>query len=344
MKTGLFLTLFIISINYIYLYEVYADMSGYLCSDCHTMHNSEDALPASFDDSPIPNFALLKAVSCDGCHSSTSPTSWQSTIAGAPIVYNTAAPTYGDNGLAGGNFYYISTTADDKGHNIFASNPDGTLGNTPPGGIDIGQQLECSGTYGCHGHNGRQSGDTAEDDLLLAVMGGHHGNDSPMTGSITEVGENYRFLIGIKGVEDIDWEQDNSNASHNEYQGSTSSATDTISYFCAECHGNFHTWGGGVSEVGTASPWLRHPTDVVLPNTGEYAGYTSYNLLSPVARPAPDAVADTTLVSPGSDIVMCLSCHRAHASPYYKMLRWDYKSTTLLTALTGCNVCHTSKN
>jgi hypothetical protein len=258
-------------------------------------------------------------------------------------VFNNVEPTYGNKGLAGGNFYYVSTT-DDKGHNIFSSNPDDILGNTPPGGIALGQQISCSGTYGCHGHNGRQTGDTAIDDEIAAIKGGHHGVDSPMTGSITEVSKSYRFLLGIKGVEDPDWEQDNINTSHNEYQGSTSSATDTISYLCAECHGNFHTWEGGATEVGTASPWLRHPTDIALKSTGEYANYTVYSMVAPVARPNPDTVVDPTQVTPGTDIIMCLSCHRAHASPYFKMMRWDYKSSTLSTAISGCNVCHTSKN
>ncbi|NOZ26181.1 MAG: cytochrome c3 family protein, partial [Nitrospirae bacterium] len=49
-------------------------------------------------------------------------------------------------------------------------------------------------------------------------------------------------------------------------------------------------------------------------------------------------------VTAGTDRVICLSCHRAHGSPYFKMLRWDYRSTTLATALSGCNACHTSKN
>lgn len=343
MKSVFLILICLLSAEFYFKGDVSADMTGSLCTDCHTIHNSQGNQPATFDGSPVPYLALLRG-SCEGCHTSTSASVWQSSIAGAPIVYNTLEPSYGNKGLAAGNFYYTGTTLDEKGHNIFLSNPDDGLGNTPPGGLDIGQQLNCSGTYGCHGHNGRQSGDTAIDDQLIAVMGGHHGLSSPMTGSIAEVSKSYRFLLGIKGVEDTDWEQDNVNTSHNEYQGSTAGSTDTISYFCAECHGNFHTWEGGITEVGTASPWLRHPTDILLPAAGEYAAYTNYSLLSPVARQSPDLVADTTLVNPGSDTIMCLSCHRAHASPYYKMLRWDYKNSTLSTALSGCNVCHTSKD
>lgn len=341
MRSVFLLLICLLSTEFFFIGDVSADMTGSLCTDCHTIHNSEGNQPATFDGSWAPYLALLRG-SCEGCHTSTSASVWQSSIAGAPIVYNSLEPSYGSKGLSGGNFYYTSTASDEHGHNIFSSNPDSSLGNIPPGGLDIGQQLNCSGTYGCHGHNGRQSGDTAIDDQLIAVMGGHHGLSSPMTGSIAEVSKSYRFLLGIKGVEDPDWEHDNVNTSHNEYQGSTAGSTDTISYLCAECHGNFHTWEG--TEVGTASPWLRHPTDVLLPASGEYAAYTNYSLLSPVARQSPDLVADTTLVNLGSDTIMCLSCHRAHASPYDKMLRWDYKNSTLSTALSGCNVCHTSKD
>ncbi|MBI4843226.1 MAG: hypothetical protein HY809_02735 [Nitrospirae bacterium] len=181
----------------------------------------------TFDDSLTPYKALLRG-SCDGCHSSSSNSVWIDSVAGAPIVYNTVEPSYANNGLAGGNFYYTSTTDDDKGHNIFLLNPDDILGNTPPGGNSLDQQLNCSGTYGCHGHNGRQVGDVAIEDQLSAIMGGHHGINSPMDGSVTEVSKSYRYLLGIKGMEDSDWEHDNTATSHND-----SSSTDSISFFCA---------------------------------------------------------------------------------------------------------------
>ncbi len=315
-----------------------------ICSNCHTMHNSQNGQVMTFDSSPGAYDALLRDT-CIGCHSSATASTWQDPLTGAPIIYNSTEPTHGSNGLAGGNFFYVSTANDDKGHNVFSTNLDGVLGNIPPGGSDISSQIRCSGTYGCHGHNGRQSGDTSIDDETSAIRGSHHGSDLPMNGSLTEVSENYRFLLGIKGVEDSDWEQDVLATSHNEYNGSIVSATDTVSFLCAECHGDFHTWEGGASEVGTATPWLRHPTDIALKSTSEYAEYTAYSLLAPVARPAPDSVPNTSLVTPGTDIIMCLSCHRAHASPYFKMLRWDYKSSSSLTvALSGCNVCHTSKD
>lgn len=325
------------------------------CSSCHTMHNSQNGQPMAYDfdgtsftKTATPKDGLL-IYNCLGCHSATDGITWQDSITRAPIVFNTVEPTYGARGLSGGNFFYVSTT-DNTGHNIFSTNPDNTLDNTPPGGTTLTAQLRCSGTWGCHGHNGRQSGDIAVGDETRAMKGAHHGDDTPpLDGDLTNIAHNYRFLLGIGGKEDPDWQHDNVNTSHNEYKGSTSNATDTISFLCAECHGKFHTWVGGPSEVGTTSPWLRHPTDITLhssngPGFGEYTNYTTYSMVAPVARPDPDNVADPTRVTPGTDIVMCLSCHRAHASPYFKMMRWDYKSSTLSEALSGCNVCHTSKN
>jgi hypothetical protein len=329
------LTLLLFSI---FSYEVEAIVTG-ICSNCHTVHNSQDGAPTGYQlNATLSGFEpdtsandMLLVSDCKGCHTSTGDATIVNNI---PIVFNTSTL---NNPLAGGNFNYVRTD-DARGHNVSGlKGPDPTLGLSPPGGSDLSSQLTCAGEFGCHGNR------TAGNDEYTGMRGAHHEDD---TGGIngTSVGLSYRFLKDILGKEDPDWEQDNINTSHNEYKGSTASATDTASYLCSQCHGKFHTWEGGASEVGTASPWLRHPTDIVLNNTGEYASYTVYNMTVPVARPDPDSVVDTTQVTPGTDIIMCLSCHRAHASPNFKSLRWDYKDVNLSTALSGCNVCHTSKD
>jgi hypothetical protein len=323
----------------LYFHEASAMVTGGNCGDCHTVHNSQNGEPVAYQlSSDLSGFVtdsspnqMLLISDCVGCHTSTG----SSTIVNdVPIIFNTN--TY-SNTLAGGNFNHIISD-DTKGHNVSTiKEQDVNLGLTPPGGTIMDAQLTCAGNFGCHGDR------TAGSDEYIVMKGTHHSND---TGGITggSVGLSYRFLNNILGKEDNDWEQDNINTSHNEYKGSTGSATDTISFLCSECHGDFHTWVGGPSKVGTASPWLRHPTDIALKGSGEYASYTSYNMIVPVARPNPDSVPDTDKVIPGTDIIMCLTCHRAHASPYFKLLRWDYKSSTLATALSGCNVCHTSKD
>jgi hypothetical protein len=42
---------------------------------------------------------------------------------------------------------------------------------------------------------------------------------------------------------------------------------------------------------------------------------------------------------------MCLSCHRAHASQYSDILRWDYNNIFARSGApeTGCLTCHTKK-
>jgi hypothetical protein len=111
----------------------------------------------------------------------------------------------------------------------------------------------------------------------------------------------------------------------------------TMTAYCTGCHGNFHTQLDGNAN------WIRHPSDAVLPTDGEYADYTAYDVIAPVARPALTAVSD--VVNPGTDMVMCLSCHRAHGSPNDDMLRWEYSGMVAGGGGSGgCFVCHTEKN
>jgi hypothetical protein len=132
----------------------------------------------------------------------------------------------------------------------------------------------------------------------------------------------------------------------------------TVSGFCSTCHLDFHSSG---TENGTSGAFLRHPSDWVIPEAGEYAAYDVYDVSAPVARPISEFTGavrgdvvltpDTTLVRGGTDMVMCLSCHKAHASENDYMLRFDYSAQTAggyadiaaATAQGGCQACHTTK-
>jgi predicted CXXCH cytochrome family protein len=177
----------------------------------------------------------------------------------------------------------------------------------------------------------------------------------------------YRFLgnamigqltaAGVIGVESDDWEQTVSATNHNVYKGSARLYTSTfttqdnsIGSFCAGCHGNFHheySEGGGMTT--TLGAWIRHPSDVIIPNEREYADYTTYDPLAPVAKTALDGTV-TDVVVPGEDVVTCISCHRPHGSPYSDMLRWDYANDCNTgnadseTEPCGCYSCHTTKD
>lgn len=344
------------------------------CSDCHTMHNSQDAAPMAREftgsgyesrSDPVPS---LLVTDCVGCHSSLDGSTWRDSVTGAPIVLSTSEPTFGasadggatNQGLAAGNFYWVGQS-DANGHNILTA--DATLGTAP------GSAVSCGGDS-CHDNlnrpytgsgflNGRtacQGCHMVSGDAEPSVHGWHHKDDA---GPVIASGSQgwYRFLAGhkdgdghgVSGIEDDDWERSVSASDHNEYLGGAGDKTDTrgmaaegntMSGFCSGCHGNFHEQN---AVVGGSSPWIRHPSDAVIPATGEYAGYVSYDPLAPVARPSLGGAASAAVV-PGTDMVMCLSCHRAHASPYRKMMRWDYHSDDLATSLSGCGVCHTRKN
>ncbi|MDL1972511.1 MAG: hypothetical protein LWW78_04645, partial [Deltaproteobacteria bacterium] len=186
----------------------------------------------------------------------------------------------------------------------------------------------------------------------------HHADDSgPVVGDDEEV--KYRFLsftafhpytfqegsynfYGVAGIEDNDWEYTVSSSDHNEYCGAASSGdysnpSHSISRYCAACHWGFYGENTG--------HWKRHPSDYALPDSGEYADYATYNPLAPIARPEGTLIAMTgpsSTITPGQDQVSCLSCHRAHGSPYPKLMRWDYKNWP--GGENGCNICHTEKD
>ena len=237
--------------------------------------------------------------------------------------------------LAAGNFKYIKDGDDNKGHNIAAIDQEDTVTNFPqPGCEDItASNFSCAGTYGCHGDR-TVTGETA------SMKGAHHADDSTIDGLTT--GTSYRFLKGVLGLENNGanpW-QNASSIDHNEYKGLTSPPDDasatspgtggSISGFCAECH-DYH--GGWINK--------GHPTDHSLLNTGEYTSYTTYSIIAPVARVILPETPSGTVTPTGTtdDIVMCLSCHGAHATDHYKLMRWD----NLNDWSSGCAVCHTSK-
>ncbi len=296
------------------------------------------------------------------------------------------------NSLAGGTFNMVESVAgaDQFGHNVVGiSDPDG-MGQTPPGWVAITfpaaggnavadnwttQQLTCAGTNGCHG-------DHTNADDFGDIRGAHHGDDSNINGNT--VASSFRFLKGIMGTEAADWELAVSAANHNGYRGAdriaanstTTGSLDatTISYLCAECHGLFHSGTGEIitgDDPTTASnnPWLRHPSDFALGNAGpvEYADYANadgalytagplaYNYIAPLASVTGAAVSDPLAAGAGvNDIVMCLSCHRAHGSAHDDLLRWDYNDiatggemvagTSTAFDNKGCFACHTTKD
>ncbi|MFH0810268.1 MAG: cytochrome c3 family protein [Pseudomonadota bacterium] len=188
---------------------------------------------------------------------------------------------------------------------------------------------------------------------------------------------NYLAANCVWGYEDPDWEgKDLSSAKHNEYAGSPVdptnptatgrlSATHSITAFCVGCH---VLAGGdpfyGLSKVNNG--FLRHPADMAIPSRGEFTALDAesyhYNPEVPVARDYAAAGGPgytfaeyikewgggepISVVYTEFDLVMCLTCHRAHGSKYPHMLRWEYDDSQAPGeggAASNCLYCHTEK-
>jgi hypothetical protein len=355
----------LIFMPYMALAHVFGD-----CSNCHTMHASQTPWPGRGDKSKLPQGYLLSTV-CVSCHSSaTSFTYYDLGGCKVPVVlYKGGEPS---SYLAGGNFYWVSPDGegnDAKGHNIFSGHVDQNLSEAPGAWVSCAQSCHISlatelpenlqdptefGSFGANGCTG------------CHLYPAHHADDRAY-GEPGLVGKDegwYRFLnghmhdpnLGVEGYEHGLWEAGQPNLetgnadNHNgylgwegevEWQAGFWNLGNTMTAFCCGCHGNFH-------KEQASGQWIRHPSDAVIPNTpgSEYAdtGGGLYDPLSPVAKPTVDT-PDATVI-PGEDMVMCLSCHRPHGSPYPDLLRWDYTQQIAGGGGDdkGCFYCHTTKN
>jgi len=372
-------------------YRIFAHVSG-PCSNCHTMHYSQDGQPLG-TDGPHQHLLIEKqgghhSSACVTCHSSQTSSTYED-LGGCkvPIVfyYGSSEPT---TYLAGGNFWWVKEglgNDDTKGHNVFLGEDDDNLSKAP------GATIISCGTNSCHKNLSQKYGGEVDPEISKGIVlkdkygcqgchlnVKHHAKDHPNgeSGLVTSADQGwYRFLSGhmigdtprgVIGYEHGLWEaglhdgtshQDATD--HNEYLGFHDPGGgwgfgllgNTTTGFCTGCHGAFHDEQySGTYPSGT---WLRHPSDAKIPNSGEYANVGgdshSYDPLSPVAKPTVDTTPDTT-VNPGTDMVMCLSCHRPHGSPYPDLLRWDYLSQEAGgdpgegTLDQGCFYCHTQKD
>ena len=346
-----------------------AQVTG-VCSGCHTMHNSQGGDPVA-TGGPL---ATLLTNDCVGCHSSSdSSTTYALGTSTVPVVnYTSGAPT---TYLAGGNFYWVAQSGGDaKGHNVLGiASQDANITTTEGApGNEYGGNCQ---TLGCHGTLALAQ--TAVSGLVSGCQGchlkvKHHANDGTGTKYVDSEAQGwYRFLSGhmsadgsgVKGIEDADWQATTvGTADHNEYLGvpanktiSTTLNNYSMTAFCCGCHGNFHEQNANAATgIGSQSSWLRHPSDFVIPSDAnlEYSEMsTSYDPLSPVARPEGFNWTGNTpsgTIAPGTDMVMCLSCHRPHGSPYDDLLRWDYGEMVAGGGGSldnqGCFYCHTKKD
>ena len=98
--------------------------------------------------------------------------------------------------------------------------------------------------------------------------------------------------------------------------------------FCGACHESFYS----IQNAGGARGWRQHPVGITI-SGAPHADFQQWSRLANKVTQAeyPSGNADDNF---GAQ-VFCLSCHRAHASPYPNAMRWDHKKKPQ-----GCLECH----
>lgn len=287
------------------------------CDGCHSMHNSADNARAGSATAASLMKGSDASSTCLNCHN------------GAAGYHINSAN--GSNKNQGGDFFWVSDAAvhdlnvrgnivtfdpDNKGHNVIAADfglsVDATNA-TAPGGMMPSNTLGCTS---CHDPHGQVNGGTANGTAAISVSGSYGAAD-PTDGSIHG---NYR-LLGDTGFKQITAAAPVARAN-----GSSGTAVDYgtgMSDWCLSCHPMFN------------DNTNMHPTDVPVPvsynsyvKTGDFTGTvaTAYDALVPIERGVSDGSQLNHLSTAGvqgTEQVMCLSCHRAHASAFDNALRWD---------------------
>jgi predicted CXXCH cytochrome family protein len=253
------------------------------------------------------------------------------------------------------------------GHNIIAASYStgytvDTDNPTAPGGTFPSDQLACTSCHDMHG-KGRwlTNGTYAKTGQAIWTSGSY--GDIPTT--ISGTGESlatgvYRMLRAGDTVNGSTFPATppvavaNSNYNRSEYYTQTRTAYGSgMSDFCGTCHPDMHTTAG-IS---------RHPTGQVMSGTvtANYNSYvktgnmtgsptTSYLSLVPFEEGLTYSTAnintlkshaqtdDSNLNGPGSGTVpgtatiMCLACHRSHATGWDSMFRWNKDVATITVA------------
>jgi len=316
------------------------------CDGCHTMHNSQDGQTIIKGGTVGTTGKSLTigagpSSTCLQCHA-------RNTSSYAVLGIDTDVAL-----LPGGDFIWIKKTftwsghggpseGDTHGHNVIATDfgldvdTINQSGTAPGGTFPVGQ-LECSSCHDPHGKKTNKEGPIEES--------GSYGADP----NVVETG-NYRLLadVGYKpGGTTITFTNPPpiaTTASFGDFNSSpTGGENDTMhtdygqgmSEWCGNCHTQFLASG--------ASGQLKHPNgnsaflgDLAenynqYIKTGDFNGTSadSYLSLVPFERhtsdptvPSLDPTSDTG-PSTGSN-VMCLTCHRAHASAFPDAGRWDF--------------------
>lgn len=280
------------------------------CNGCHTMHNSENG---QYVDPAHPNgnqYLLKMETPSDVCLSCHSVSTSRGVFAADPLAPNVLH--------GGGDFVFLTEDNINDGHGG---------GTNPIPGYASGHSIVAP------------SKGVAVDPVLSHAPGGTFPSASLGCSSCHDPhgNMNFRLLYGIGSIQDGLYTFTNAaptaakssnsaeaNNNHTAYQSG-------MSAWCGNCHGDYHN-------NNTA---LIHPSGATLGGTIA----TAYNLYSGTSNPTggtqataylaavpfedPSNTPTSTVGPSASSQVMCLTCHRAHATSAPNAGRWDFNITHL---------------
>jgi hypothetical protein len=300
------------------------------------MHNSLDGQRVG----PGSSTWLLKQTDpssiCLNCHAGAgSPNSWH------------VASADGSALTPGGDFYWLTKTftwlggsspGDRHGHNIIAQDygfVQDALLNQAPGGTYQSADLGCTS---CHDPHGQVGGSN----LPISDSGSYGG--IPRAGTILG---NYRLLgesgydggehvQGFSFINGVPVARQNAAVKYGETDASHVDYGSDMSEWCANCHGDMltrehQTSGNFEHPAGNNEKIESQMVDNynAYVKTGDLSGTaaTAYLQFVPFERGITDASSLDPTSPQGPDRnsnIMCLTCHRAHASAFQAIGRWDF--------------------
>ena len=322
------------------------------CVGCHEMHG---AAGASLLKGVDPSSTCML-----NCHANAETVGSSYHVVNYPTPGAGVAPA---EMTPGGDFAWLQKTyiftvrgslntdlGQTHGHNIIAGGFTGytvdTDNPTAPGGTFNSNNLACNSCHDQHGKTRLLPGLTfANTGAPIIGSGSYQSSPEPSNGYAVGVYRLLRSSFSTDNPAGVSFPAPplaitNSSYNRSEFYNQTRTAYSTgMSEYCSACHPDMHSTAG----------ILRHPTAQTVSGTlmGQYNTYvksgdltgssaTAYLSLVPFEEglalsSANLATLKSHAVTNGSQLggmtatsqVMCLSCHRAHASGFPEMTRWN---------------------
>ena len=318
------------------------------CEGCHFMHESpegrlQDDGQALYDEpesylltSPDPSSTCLR------CHAEAGK--FYSVLSSDGSIFT-----------PGGDFYWLRKTfmridsdgthlssGDKHGHNIIAAeyglNPDSTL-NSAPGGVYPSTKMGCESCHDPHAIISAGDGNSRPVSVPgplspapaqattagnFRLLGGAGYNGGSRAAGIT-----FAYPAPVAAAHSGNWTE--TDFTHTAYGSG-------MSEWCGNCHGGL--LNNGDKHPSGSSPKLSG--DIIsnynsYVKTGDCSGVRETAYLSLVPFELGTAYLDPSSTSgpgsPGNANVMCLTCHRAHASAFHNKGRWDFEATFMADSI-----------